>query len=38
MPKPPSFVSYCAEIKRGERVPHPRWWPVMRDIGDGTNA
>ena len=23
-------VSYCAEIKRGERVPHPRWWPTLR--------
>ena len=22
-------VSYCAQVKRGERVPHPRWWDVM---------
>ena len=22
-------VSYCAEVKRGERVPHPRWWAAL---------
>ena len=22
-------VSYCTAIKRGERVPHPRWWKVL---------
>lgn len=23
-------VSYCAEIKRGKWVPHPRWWESLR--------
>lgn len=22
-------VSYCVGIKRGERVPHPRWWEIL---------
>ncbi len=22
-------VAYCAEVKRGERVPHPRWWDTL---------
>jgi hypothetical protein len=25
-------VSYCAEIKRGKWVPHPRWWPQLVDL------
>lgn len=25
-------VSYCAAIKRGERVPHPRWWATLRHL------
>lgn len=25
-------VSYCAEIKRGERVSHPRWWPILTSL------
>lgn len=24
---------YCAAILRGERVPHPRWWGVMAEVG-----
>jgi hypothetical protein len=23
-------VGYCARIKRGEEVPHPRWWDLLR--------
>lgn len=26
-------VAYCASIKRGERVPHPRWWAVLASLG-----
>lgn len=25
-------VSYCAAIKRGERVPHPRWWDALEEV------
>jgi hypothetical protein len=25
-------VTYCAAIKRGERVPHPRWWLLLRAL------
>jgi hypothetical protein len=25
-------VSYCAELKRGERVPHPRWWALFERV------
>lgn len=28
-------VSYCAQIQRGERVPHPRWWSAMRNLVPG---
>lgn len=23
---------YCGEIKRGERVPHPRWWGEFNEL------
>jgi CRISPR-associated endonuclease Cas1 len=26
-------TSYCAAILRGTRVPHPRWWRMLRQIG-----
>jgi hypothetical protein len=26
-------VSYCAKIRRGEVVPHPRWWAVLEAEG-----
>jgi CRISPR-associated endonuclease Cas1 len=25
-------VSYCAQLQRGERVAHPRWWQVLRGL------
>jgi hypothetical protein len=25
-------VSYCAAIKRGDRVPHPRWWNSLQQV------
>jgi CRISPR-associated endonuclease Cas1 len=25
-------MSYCAAIKRGDRVPHPRWWQLLREL------
>ena len=28
-------ASYCGEIKRGERVPHPRWWAALRQVASG---
>jgi CRISPR-associated endonuclease Cas1 len=29
-------AGYCATIKRGERVPHPRWWQMLQSaLGDG---
>lgn len=24
-------VGHCAKVKKGERVPHGMWWPVLRD-------
>lgn len=27
-------VSHCADIKRGERIPHPRWWEKLTIIRD----
>lgn len=27
-------VSYCAAIRKGDRVPHPRWWEALRRLGD----
>lgn len=26
-------LRYCALIRRGERVPHPRWWEYLREAG-----
>lgn len=26
-------VAYCAQVKRGERVPHPRWWATLESLG-----
>jgi hypothetical protein len=26
------WVRYCGEIKRGERVPHPRWWEEFKEL------
>jgi hypothetical protein len=26
-------VGYCAFIRRGLRVPHPRWWGILREAG-----
>ena len=26
-------VGYCAAIRRGEKVPHPRWWGAMAEVG-----
>jgi hypothetical protein len=25
--------AYCARVKRGAEVPHPRWWEQMREVG-----
>jgi hypothetical protein len=25
-------VTYCAAIRRGERVPHPRWWALFEGV------
>ncbi|MDQ3690973.1 MAG: CRISPR-associated endonuclease Cas1 [Chloroflexota bacterium] len=25
-------VSYCSEIKRGQRTPHPRWWETLGNL------
>lgn len=25
-------VTHCARIKRGERVPHPRWWDPLETL------
>lgn len=25
-------VSYCADIKKGVRVPHPKWWPMLAGV------
>jgi hypothetical protein len=27
-------LRYCALIRRGERVPHPRWWDRLVDQSD----
>jgi hypothetical protein len=29
-------LAYCARIKRGESVPHPRWWDVLAEFAGGT--
>jgi hypothetical protein len=26
-------LGYCARIKRGEEVPHSRWWEALRALG-----
>lgn len=26
-------VSHCAKVKRGERVPHPRLWAALAELG-----
>lgn len=28
-------VAYCAAIKGGERIPHPRWWDLLGDVPQG---
>lgn len=30
-------LAYCRQIKRGQVVPHPMWWEVMRATGAGTS-
>jgi len=30
-------VGYCAAIKRGERVPHPRWWQQLSALSSSSN-
>ena len=25
-------VSHCAKVKKGERVPHPKWWPALLQL------
>jgi hypothetical protein len=25
-------ASYCSAIRKGERVPHPRWWETLREL------
>jgi hypothetical protein len=27
-------LAHCARIKRGEVVPHPRWWEVLARLGE----
>jgi hypothetical protein len=24
-------LGYCARVKRGEAVPHARWWEMLRE-------
>jgi hypothetical protein len=26
-------VGYCADIKKGDRLPHPRWWTTLANLG-----
>jgi hypothetical protein len=25
-------VAYCGRIRRGEEVPHERWWPIIMGV------
>lgn len=25
-------IAYCARIRRGEEVPHPRWWTILAPV------
>lgn len=25
-------LGYCAQVRRGEQVPHPRWWEALEDL------
>jgi CRISPR-associated endonuclease Cas1 len=31
-------LSYCSAIRKGMRLPHPRWWAQLAELGDSSTA